>query len=86
MKMDKPIRLLEVRLLGARRKEPIFGELKDVLFFRAKSEMEGYLKAREKWGEKMAEVQRQRYVSLYQVIDQSGLSQEFNQYKMGQLS
>lgn len=71
-----------MRLLTIER-EPTFEELKDIIFHRAKDEMEGYLQAREKWGEKMAEVQRQRYVSLFNVIAAANLEKEFQKYKVG---
>ena len=64
-------------------REVDFEELKAIIFHCAKGEMEGYLKAREKWDEKIAEIQRQRYVSIYQVILKAKLEKEFETYQAG---
>lgn len=58
-------------------------ELKDIIFFYAASEMKGYLHAMERMSEEMAEIQRQRYVSIFQIIDDADLNEEFNTYRNG---
>lgn len=58
-------------------------ELKDIIFFYADSEMKGYLHAMERMSEEMAEIQRQRYVSIFQIIDDADLNEEFNTYRNG---
>lgn len=56
-------------------------ELKDLLFQNAHEEMEGHLKSREQHEEKWAEVQRQRYVAVFGVIDRANLNEEFADYR-----
>ena len=61
--------------------EVTFPELKEILFKTAADEMQGYQHAISVMSEKMAEIQRQRYVSVYQVIDGAGLNTEYGKYK-----
>lgn len=56
-------------------------ELKEILFKTANDEMEGHLHAIERMKETEAEVQRQRYVAVFQVIDNAGLNSEFASYR-----
>lgn len=58
-------------------------ELKDIIFLYAAAEMKGYLQAIEKMSEEMAEIQRQRYVSIFQIIDDADLNEEFDTYRNG---
>ena len=62
-------------------REVTFQELKDMLFKSADRELEGYLKFKDKHGERLAEVQRQRYVALFSVIDNANLYREFKDYQ-----
>lgn len=56
-------------------------ELKDILFKNAVDEMRGYMHAISIMSEERAEIQRQRYVSLFQVIDNAELNKEYKRYK-----
>lgn len=66
-----------------RERDVTLQELKDIIFLYAAAEMKGYLQAIERMSEEMAEIQRQRYVSIFQIIDDADLNEEFNTYRNG---
>lgn len=66
-----------------RENEVTLKELKEIIFFHAANEMKGYLHALGHMKEEMAEVQRQRYVSIFQIIDDADLNKEYDTYKNG---
>lgn len=64
-------------------KEPITNlkEIKEIIFKIVSDELDGYISAAEKLKEAMAEIQRQRYSSSYQIVGELGWSDEFLSYR-----
>ena len=58
-------------------------KLKELVFFRAKEELDGYLmmKDRERYTEEETERQRERFSSIYQIIEEAGLEDEYDAWK-----
>ena len=58
-------------------------KLKELVFFRAKAELDGYLmmKDRERYTEEEMERQRERFSSIYQIIEEAGLEDEYDAWK-----
>lgn len=56
-------------------------DLKGILFFRTKTELDAYLDMEEGYTEGEKEQQRQRFVSLYQVIEEAELEDEYQAWK-----
>ncbi len=55
--------------------------LKELVFFRTKTELDAYLGMEEGYTEEEKEQQRQRFVSLYQVIEEAELEDEYLAWK-----
>ena len=56
-------------------------EAKAIIFKIVSDELEGYMTAKEKLKEAMAEMQRQRYSAAFQIIDTLGWNKEFISYR-----
>ena len=64
-------------------REPV-SSLKDaqgIIFKIANDEMEGHLHALRIMQEAMAEMQRQRYIAVFQVVEELGWNEEFAAYR-----
>lgn len=55
-------------------------EAKAIIFKIVSDELEGYVKAKEKLKEALAEMQRQRYSAAFQIVDTLGWNDEFISY------
>ena len=55
--------------------------LKELLFFRAKAEMEAYQSMTEGYTEEEKELQRQRFCSVYQIIEEAELEDEYEEWR-----
>lgn len=55
--------------------------IKELLFFRAKTELEAYLDMRDGYTEEEKESQRQRFCSVYQIIEEAELEDEYEEYR-----
>ena len=58
-------------------------KLKELLFFRAKTELDGYLMMKDGDGytEEETERQRERFCSIYQIIEEAELEDEYDAWK-----
>ncbi len=56
-------------------------DLKELLFFRAKTEMEAYQSMTEGYTEEEKELQRQRFCSVYQIIEEAELEDEYEAWR-----
>ena len=58
-------------------------KLKELVFFRAKAELDGYLmmKDGEGYTEEETECQRERFSSIYQIIEEAELEDEYDAWK-----
>ncbi len=56
--------------------------LKETLFFRTAAELEGYYKMKKgNYTETGLETQRERFSSAYQIVEESGLEDEYQAWK-----
>ncbi|MCD7884712.1 MAG: hypothetical protein LUI87_13560 [Lachnospiraceae bacterium] len=56
-------------------------DLKELLFFRAKAEMEAYQSMAKGYTEDEKELQRQRFCSVYQIIEEAELEDEYEAWR-----
>ncbi|MCD8075153.1 MAG: hypothetical protein LUF27_08975 [Lachnospiraceae bacterium] len=56
-------------------------DLKELLFFRAKAEMESYQSMTGVYTEEEKELQRQRFCSVYQIIEEAELEDEYEAWR-----
>ena len=56
-------------------------DLKYVLFFRCKAEYDGYIGMDDTYTEEEKELQRARFMSVYQIIEEAELEDEYRAWK-----
>lgn len=56
-------------------------DLKYVLFFRCKAEYDGYIGMDDTYTEEEKELQRARFMSAYQIIEEAELEDEYRAWK-----
>lgn len=56
-------------------------ELKELIFFRAKAELEGYTEMTEGYTEEEKELQRARFSAVYQIIEEAELEDEYEAWR-----
>ena len=59
-------------------------ELKELVFFRVKAELEAYMDMKEGYTEEEKEQQRQRFMAAYQIIEEAELEDEYQAWKAQQ--